>query len=69
MEPEKAIIEVYRCKEDWHPYPWRFAVTYQGVRHVFAGLPNQCETKRAASIRARYRAKWLEDGSYSKRYQ
>ena len=68
MSPTKATIEVFRCHEDWHPYPWRFAVTYDGVRHTFAGIPNQCTSKRSASVRARYRAKWLEDGSFSKRY-
>lgn len=66
--PDKALIEVFRGAPDWHPYPWRYAVTYRGERHEFAGLPNQCATKRQASIRARWRAKWLEDGSFARRY-
>jgi hypothetical protein len=66
---DKAIIEVFRKAPEWHPYPWGFAVTYRGVRHEFAGLPNQCATKRQASIRARWRAKWLEDGTYAQRYR
>lgn len=66
---EKAQIEVFKRDEDWHPYPWRFAVIYRGVRHEFAGLPNQCATKRAASMRARWRAKWLEDGTCDQRYR
>lgn len=69
-ESDKALIEVFRKAEDWwHPYPWRFAVTYRGVRHEFAGLPNQCASRRQASLRARWRAKWLEDGTYSQRYK
>lgn len=66
---DKAQIEVFKRREDWHPYPWMFAVTYRGVRHEFAGLPNQCSTKRAATMRARWRAKWLEDGTYNSRYR
>jgi hypothetical protein len=65
---EKATVEVFKVGQDWHPYPWRFAVTFQGVRHEFAGLPNQCATRRQASGRARWRARWLEDGTYAKRY-
>lgn len=66
---EKAQIEVFKRGEDGHPYPWMFAVTYKGVRHEFCGIPNQCPTKRAATMRARWRAKWLEDGTYNSRYR
>lgn len=65
---EKAVIETFRIPEDWHPYPWRFAVTFKGVRHAFAGIPNQCETRRQAAARARWRAKWLEQGRFDERY-
>jgi hypothetical protein len=65
---EKAEIEVFQVDADWHPYPWRFAVTYKGVRHTFAGLPNLCETRRSATMRARWRAKWLEEGSFTHKY-
>ena len=68
MSVDKAEVEVFRGEEDWHPYPWRFAVIYKGIRHEFAGIPNQCATKRGAMMRARYRAKWLEDGSFYTRY-
>lgn len=66
---EKAIIHVFKTKEEWHPYPWRFTVTYCGVRHEYFGIPNQCETKRSASMRARWRARWLENGTYAERYK
>ena len=66
MEP---VIEVYRVDEDWHPYPWRFAITHDGKRHKYAGIPNQCATKRSAAIRAWWRVRWLKDGTYSSRYQ
>lgn len=66
---EKAQIEVFNRSEEWHPYPWMFAVTYRGVRHEFAAIQNRCATKRAATMRARWRAKWLEDGTYDKHYR
>jgi hypothetical protein len=63
-------IEVFRIDEPNHPYPWRFVVIdQQGKRWTFAGIPNQCETKRAATMRARWRAKWMADGSFEKRYR
>lgn len=65
---EKAIVEVWNINQAGHPYPWRFAVTYNGVRHEFSGIPNKCETRRQASCRARWRARWLENGTYNKRY-
>ncbi len=67
---EKATVNVWRIPgAPKHPYPWMFSVTFQGKTHRFAGIPNQCETKRAASMRGRWRARWLEDGSFAKRYQ
>jgi hypothetical protein len=69
MTTEKATIEVFRIKEDWHPYPWRFTVTFKGVRHQYAGIPNQCETEEEATERARERAGWLEDGTHDDRYR
>ncbi|MEN6536307.1 MAG: hypothetical protein ABFD89_21805 [Bryobacteraceae bacterium] len=66
--PDRATIEVFRIPEAWHPFPWRFAIAYKGTRHVFAGIPNQCATRRAASMRAWWRAKWLEDGTFGRRY-
>jgi hypothetical protein len=65
---DKARIEVFKRGGEWHPYPWMFSVTYRGVRHEFAGIQNRCATKRAAAMRARWRAKWLEDGTFDGRY-
>lgn len=63
-------IEVWRDPEPGHPYPWRFAVIDQhGKRWMFAGIPNQCETKRAATMRAKWRAKWMADGTFHNRYR
>jgi len=64
----RASIEVWRIPEPRHPYPWRFSVTFNGKRYRFIGIPNQCKTRRSAVMRARWRAKWMEDGSYSRRY-
>ncbi len=53
MADERAsVIELIRDVEPGHPYPWRFAITHKGVRHVFAGLPNQCATPGQALKRA-----------------
>lgn len=65
----KAAIEVWKIDEPMHPYPWRFAVTFNGVQHEFTGLENQCETKRQAAARASWRARWLENGTYNQRYR
>lgn len=64
----KPIIEVWRIEEDRHPYPWRYAVSHAGRRHVFAGIPNQCESIAEALALAHERAQWLEDGSFCERY-
>lgn len=66
---EKAVLDVFHCGEEGHPYPWRFAVTYRGVRHEFSGIANKCATRRAATMRAWWRAKWLENGTYDQRYR
>lgn len=65
----RAVIEVFRRGWEGHPYPWRFAVTYRGVRIEFAGLPNQCETKTEARQRAKVRARWLERGFFGSYYK
>jgi hypothetical protein len=61
-------VEVFRTGPDWHPYPWRFAVVHEGVRHMFAGLPNQCASRQSALMRGWWRARWLKNGTYSIKY-
>lgn len=63
-----CLVEVWKSPEPRHPAPWRFAVSHQGQRHEFIGVPNQCETKRKALKRAWWRAKWLATGEWSKHY-
>jgi len=62
-------VVIWRIAEEWHPYPWRFTVYYLGKPYEFAGIPNQCETKRAAAARAGWRLKWLREGTFHKRYK
>lgn len=50
------------------PYPWRFAIWKDGKRIMYQGIPNYCETKRSAIMRARWRAKWIAEGTYHLRY-
>jgi len=53
----------------WHPYPWRFDVERPcGTKHVFSGVPNQCETRASALRRGWWRAKWMADGTFEQRY-
>lgn len=63
-------VEVWRIKGPyWSCAPWRFAVTHNGKRRAFRGVPNYVETKAKALKRAWYRAKWLANGEYETRYQ
>ena len=64
---EKPVIEVWK-ENDWSPYPWRFKITFKGVTHDFIGIPNKCPSKRSASMRARWRAKWIMNGTYDQHY-
>ncbi|MCM2310306.1 MAG: hypothetical protein NDI84_02785 [Steroidobacteraceae bacterium] len=68
----KAQIEVFKRGEEGHPYPWMFAVTYDGVRHEFCGIPNHrycgvtmnlvdCYVKEVTSEPYEAHGKWWVD--------
>ena len=62
-------VEVWKIDSTWHPYPWRFRLIEPcGKTHVFAGVPNQCESPKSALKRAWYRAKWIKQGTYNQKY-
>jgi len=63
-----SSVTIWRIEDAWHPYPWRFSVSHAGKTHAFAGIPNQCATKREAAARAGWRLRWLRDGSFAQRY-
>jgi hypothetical protein len=63
-----AVIEVWRIRDERHPYPWRYAVSFAGTRWIFAGIPNQCESRSEAFVLASERAAWMEDGTFNERY-
>lgn len=66
---ERPVVTVFRADvPDWYPFPWRFRIMWRGVRHVYAGWPNACATKREAAARGAWRARWMLDGSYDRRY-
>ena len=75
-QPMRSVVKQYHGCEvtatkvgaAWHPYPWRFKVKHKGKTHLYAGTPNQCATAASALRRGWWRAKWLDDGTYSKRY-
>lgn len=54
----------------YHPYPWRFGIEdKKGITHVYGGVPNYCTSKRSALKRAWYRAKWMNNSTYSNKYK
>lgn len=63
-----ATIKVWRIADNWHPCPWMFSVTVGDTEHLFAGIPNQCKSVPSAYVRALWRARWLLDGSFKRRY-
>jgi hypothetical protein len=79
MDAESINREYFGCKVTafttansikWYPaFPWRFTVEHKGVVREYSGMPNYVETSRKALKRGWYRAKWLADGSYEKRYK
>lgn len=65
-----CLIEVWRIKGPiWGAYPWRYAVTHNGKRREYTGVPNYMESKRSALKKAWWRAKWLFDGTYADKYK
>lgn len=65
-----CTVNVWKINSSWHPYPWGFSVIdLNGKEHRFGGIPNQCETEHSALMRGWYRAKWIADGSFYKRYK
>lgn len=66
----KCVVRVWRVNHSWnHPFPWAFSVQEDGGHEkLFAGIPNQCETKHSALMRGWYRAKWINEGTYDQHY-
>lgn len=78
--PERIIEEkrvyngftvfVFITKYSSDCYPWLFSIIdNENVEHYYAGMPNQCETKRSALKRAWWRTKWMADGIINERYK
>lgn len=65
---DRATIELIRDTDPNHPYPWRFAITYNGNRHVYCGLPNKCETPEEALGRAIERLALHDNGTHDQVY-
>jgi hypothetical protein len=56
--------------ENYPAFPWRFEInTPDGKNRKYWGMPNYVETKRKALKRGWWRAKWLAEDTYSKRYK
>ncbi len=68
---ERPVVTVFRnpFAESWHPFPWAFSIKWKGVEHNYGGIPNQCASKREASARAAWRAKWMREGTYDQHYR
>lgn len=68
-----AKAEIYKfTNEEWHPYPWTFRIQNlenKNKWHNFAGIPNKCHSLKSAMMRAKWRCKWLADGSFYEKYK
>ena len=54
----------------WKCAPWCFAIKMDGEKERnFGGVPNYCETRHKALMKAWYRAKWLSSGAWSQHYK
>lgn len=63
-------VRVERRRPDGYPFPWGFSIGLpDGDAYDFIGMPNQCATRRAATMRALVRVKWLADGTFGRRYR
>ena len=65
----QCTIKVFKVSEK-HPYPWRFAIIDgNNKEHMYVGMPNYCETRHSAIMRAWWRAKWINDGTIGNHYK
>jgi hypothetical protein len=55
--------------EAYPDYPWRFRIEKNDGWIGFGGIPNYCESKRSAMMRAKSRCKWIADGTFNERYK
>ena len=64
--------EVYTTEDSlrfYASFPWRFRLMTEDRVIYFSGMPNYCLTARSAMMRAKARARWIADGTYSQRYK
>lgn len=68
---QNVTIRVWKRSDgNWSIAPWLFAIQKDGEsERTFGGVPNYCETKHSAFMRAYHRAKWLASGIWSKHYK
>jgi hypothetical protein len=53
-------VIVWRIKTASHPYPWRFSIRWKdGKERHYVGIPNQCETRGQALLKAYQKCKKL----------
>lgn len=48
--------------------PWRFRIEKNDGWIGFGGIPNYCESKRSAMMRAKSRCKWIAEGTFDQKY-
>lgn len=49
--------------------PWRFLINRGAGRVIrFIGIPNYCETRRSAIMRAMHRCRWIANGTFDCKY-
>lgn len=64
--------EVYTTEDSLKYYPvmpWRFRIHRDGGRMIqFIGVPNYCESRRSAMMRAMHRCRWIANGDFDVKY-
>ena len=66
-----VTIRVWKRSDgNWSTAPWLFSIQEQGdAERLFTGVPNYCESRQIAFMRGYHRAKWLNEGIWSKHYR
>lgn len=67
---KNVTIRVWKRSDgNWSIAPYLFAIQMDGEQErQFTGVPNYCESRQKAYMKARHRAKWLHDGIWNKHY-
>ncbi len=63
--PDRVIV--VQMGDIWAGH-FTFDVVFNGVRRMFRGVPNYCDSPRSARARGAWRLKWLREGKFGEQY-